>query len=594
MAAQQNPLTIFRTAIAGQLSKIIGVEEAKVFEGVDIGGKRGDFSVAVPRFRLKEKPDEIAKRVVEQWQPNQHVASVTNEGVFLHFHLNTSVMTRIVLNQINDSTIPSKGLLPYGWNKSNEGKKAIIEFSSPNIAKPFHAGHLRSTIIGAYLSNFYEANGWNVMRMNYLGDWGKQFGLLAVGFNMEEPAAREQKLAEDPIRYLYNVYKDIWAAAEKDPSLHDRAREFFKKMEDGDPEAIALWTKFRDLSIEKYKATYARLNVHFDVYSGESQVSKEQMNEALDILIEHNVVSEDFGSLKKQNEEPALVIDLEKYRLGKTIVRKSDGTTLYITRDIGGAIQRWNKYKFDKMIYVIGATQEQHTAQFFKALELMGFEWANRMQHINFGSILGMSTRKGTAKFLEDIMNHAKEVMHTQMKENAEKYAQIEDPERTSDIIGMTGVKVQDMTAKRINNYKYTEERMFSFEGDFGPFLQYQHVRMCSVERKAAPEIVLPPPEDISTSINTDLLTEPAARNVVFLLSHYPEVVINAYEEAQASTLTTYLFKLTRAISSAWETLIVKGADPETAKARLFLYVCARTVLSNGMKLLTLEPLDRM
>ena len=276
----------------------------------------------------------------------------------------------------------------YGAAPLVKDKKVVIEFSSPNIAKPFHAGHLRSTIIGGFLSNLYEKLGWDVIRLNYLGDWGKQFGVLAVGF---ERYGSEEALAKDPINHLFEVYvrvnKDMEAEGDSLPeeeSTNGKARAYFKKMEDGDEEALKIWKRFRELSIEKYIDTYGRLNIKYDIYSGESQVSKESMQEALQLFKEKNLTHEDKG---------ATLIDLTKFnkKLGKTIVQKSDGTTLYLTRDVGAAMDRYRKFKFDKMIYVIASQQDLHTAQFFEILKQMGFEWANRLQHVNFGMVQGLS-----------------------------------------------------------------------------------------------------------------------------------------------------------------------------------------------------------
>jgi len=471
----------------------------------------------------------------------------------------------------------------YGTNKVGKGEKIIVEFSSPNIAKPFHAGHLRSTIIGAFLANLYEANGYDVLRMNYLGDWGKQFGILAVGF---EKYGDEEELKRDAITHLYDVYVKINKDGESDETIHDRAREFFVKMEQGDEHAVGLWKKFRDLSIVKYKETYARLNIYFDVYSGESQVSQSSQSNALESLQKSGIVEESQG---------ALIVDLESYKLGKTIVRKKDGTSVYITRDIGGAWERYEKYKFDKMVYVVASQQDLHLAQFFKVLDLMGYDWAKNLQHVNFGMVLGMSTRKGTAVFLEQILNESKRVMHEVMAKNEAKYQAIEDPDYTSDKLGITAVKIQDMSAKRINNYEFKWERMTSFEGDTGPYLQYAHVRLSSVERKNAPEFVLPSPRERPESIDiTSLASEPKARELVMLISTYPDVVQAALKSLEPATICTFAFRLCHAISSAWEVLIVKGQEREIAMARLWLYVCAKDVLGQAMRLLTLEPLERM
>jgi arginyl-tRNA synthetase len=351
-------------------------------------------------------------------------------------------------NGLKDQSDPSKGK-----------KRIIVEFSSPNIAKPFHAGHLRSTIIGGFLANLYQGAGWDVIRINYLGDWGRQFGLLAIAFQM---FGSEEKLKADPIGHLYDIYVEVNRRAEpeeaeikakkanneetselEEKSLTGQARRYFKRMENGDEGALAIWKRFRDLSIERYKQTYARLNISFDQYSGESQVSQESMQTSAKTLRETGVSEESEG---------AVIIDLTKYskKLGKAIVQKKDGTTLYLTRDISEAVGRYEKYHFDKMIYVVASQQDLHLAQLFKILEVMGREdIANKCQHINFGMVLGMSTRKGTVKFLNDILKDVGEKMHEVMKANETKYAQVSEPERVADILGITSVMVQDMSSKR-------------------------------------------------------------------------------------------------------------------------------------------------
>ncbi|GAA5850878.1 hypothetical protein JCM3766R1_005910 [Sporobolomyces carnicolor] len=609
-------LDVFKLACAHYIANTLDVPLDKAYEGVESGktGKNvlGDFVVAVPRFRLKEKPNVVADKLVNSFKPTPYLSSAKSAGAFVSFNVEPTAFATLVLNQINHQTYlvadedavsskfaalnldpnATKDNVPeglsllkkngYGTNKVGNGKSIIVEFSSPNIAKPFHAGHLRSTIIGAFLANLYEANGFDVLRMNYLGDWGKQFGILAVGF---EKYGSEEELERDAITHLYDVYVKINADGETDATIHDRAREFFVRMEAGDEHAVGLWKKFRDLSIVKYKETYARLNIYFDVYSGESQVSQSSQSNALEQLQRSGIVEESQG---------ALVVDLESYKLGKTIVRKKDGTSVYITRDIGGAWERYEKYKFDKMVYVVASQQDLHLAQFFKVLDLMGYDWAKTLQHVNFGMVLGMSTRKGTAVFLEQILNESKKVMHDVMAKNEAKYQAIEDPDYTSDKLGITAVKIQDMSAKRINNYEFKWERMTSFEGDTGPYLQYAHVRLSSVERKNAPELVLPPPSERSRLDLSSLASEPKARELVMLISTYPDVVQAALKSLEPSTVCTFAFRLCHAISSAWEVLIVRGQTQDVGLARLWLYVCAKDVLGNAMRLLTLEPLERM
>ncbi|CCK69624.1 arginine--tRNA ligase KNAG_0C05260 [Huiozyma naganishii CBS 8797] len=578
-----NVVDVMRNYIATELSKISGVDSSLIFPALEWTNTmdRGDLLIPIPRLRIKgANPKELAVEWAEKFPLGEFLSKVEANGPFLQFFFNPQLLMSVVIPDVLTREEQ------YGACPLVENKKVIVEFSSPNIAKPFHAGHLRSTIIGGFLSNLYEKLGWEVTRMNYLGDWGKQFGLLAVGF---ERYGNEEALVKDPIHHLFDVYvkinKDIEAEGDSLPleeSTNGKAREYFKRMEDGDPEALKIWKRFREFSIEKYIETYARLNINYDVYSGESQVSKESMQKALDLFKEKDLMHEDKG---------AMLIDLTKFnkKLGKAIVQKSDGTTLYLTRDVGAAMDRYEKYKFDKMIYVIASQQDLHTAQFFEILKQLGFEWANSLQHVNFGMVQGMSTRKGTVVFLDNILEETKEKMHDVMKKNEAKYAQIDNPEEVADLVGISAVMIQDMQGKRINNYEFKWERMLSFEGDTGPYLQYAHSRLRSVERNAK-DIT---PEDLLKA-DFSALTEPAAELLVRILSQYPDVLRNAIKTHEPTTVVTYLFKLTHQVSSCYDVLWVAGQTKELATARLALYAAARQVLYNGMRLLGLTPVDRM
>jgi arginyl-tRNA synthetase len=354
---------------------------------------------------------------------------------------------------LKDPKDPSKGQ-----------KRMIVEFSSPNIAKPFHAGHLRSTIIGGFLANLYEGAGWDVVRINYLGDWGKQYGLLALAF---EKYGDEDALAKDPINHLFQLYVRINTemSAEKEQiekrkadgedvaaleagSLDEQARQYFKKMTDRDPAALAQWKRFRDLSITRYQDTYARLNIKFDEYSGESQVSEDAMERIGQQMQDQGICKEDKGAMIVDFQE--LVPGKEGKRLEKPIVRKRDGTALYLTRDISELLSRHEKYQFDHMIYVVASAQDLHLKQLFKIIELLGHkDIAAKVQHVNFGLVLGMSTRKGTVKFLDDILRDVADKMHETMKKNEDKYAQVANPDATADTLGISSVMVQDMSGKR-------------------------------------------------------------------------------------------------------------------------------------------------
>ncbi|CAM9020620.1 unnamed protein product [Wickerhamomyces anomalus] len=579
---EYNTVDLLRNYITQELSKISGVEPKLIFPALEWTNTldRGDLLIPIPRLRIKgAKPQELATEWAEKFPLGEYLSKVEGNGPFIQFFFSPKFLFNLVVKDV------LKRKEDYGACPIGEQKKLIIEFSSPNIAKPFHAGHLRSTIIGGFLSNLYEKLGWDVTRINYLGDWGKQFGLLAVGF---ERYGSEEELLKNPINHLFEVYvrvnKDVENEGDslsEEESTNGKARAYFKKMEDGDEDALKIWKRFRDLSIEKYIGTYKRLNIQYDVYSGESQVSQTKMNEALATFKEQGLTHEDKG---------ALLIDLKKFnkKLGKCIVQKSDGTTLYLTRDVGEAVQRYEKYKFDKMIYVIASQQDLHAAQFFEILKQMGYKWAENLQHINFGMVQGMSTRKGTVVFLDNILEETKEKMHEVMKKNEAKYAQIENPEEVADLVGISAVMIQDMQAKRINNYEFKWERMLSFEGDTGPYLQYAHSRLRSVERNSGI------PAEKLTEADFSLLTEPQAELLIRLLSQYPDVLRNAMKTNEPATVVTYLFRLTHQVSSCYDVLWVAGQTEELATARLALYATARQVLYNGMTLLGLTPVDRM
>ncbi|KAH9906427.1 arginyl-tRNA synthetase [Xylariomycetidae sp. FL2044] len=606
-----NPIDVYRSHITSTLHKITGVDTKIIYNALQwtTSLDKGDLVLAIPALRVKGKPDELGKQWMEKWPESPLVEKPVLNGAFMPFYFKPGPLSQKVIPLIR-----KQGPV-YGTNKlvglrdpsdpSKGQKRIVVEFSSPNIAKPFHAGHLRSTIIGGFLGNLYEAAGWDVIRVNYLGDWGKQYGILALGFKKH---GSEEALIQDPINHLFEVYVKISreVADEKEEmeklkkegreadaqniaenGVDEQARRYFKLMTDGDEEALALWKRFRELSIAKYKETYARLNIRFDEYSGESQVSEDAMNQAAQKMLEMGIAQEDNG---------ALLVDFTKHVPGKAgkslekpIIRKRDGTALYLTRDISELLHRNEKYKFDHMIYVIASQQDLHVKQFFKIVELMGYkDIAAKVQHVNFGLVLGMSTRRGTVKFLNDILRDVGEHMHEVMRRNADKYQQVENPDAVADILGISSVMVQDMTGKRINNYEFDMDKMTSFEGDTGPYLQYAHARLCSITRKAALS-----EEDIAGA-DLSLLTEPHAVNLVRALSQWPDVVQNTLRTLEPTTVMTYLFKMTHALSASYDHLRIVGSEPGLMKARMALYDSARIVLNNAMRLLGLSPVERM
>lgn len=574
----ENFLDLIRNYITNELHKLSNVDKSIIFESLDVPSTldKGDLIIPVPRLRLKGiNPKDKAAEWAAAFDKGKYIKDIKAEGPFLQFFADNNLLYNLLVKDVLEKK-SEYGCLPLGL-----GKKIIVEFSSPNVAKPFHAGHLRSTIIGGFIANLYEKAGWTVTRINYLGDWGKQFGILAVGF---AKYGSEEELTKDPINHLFDVYVKINKDATEegdDSKIHEEARLYFKKMEDGDEEALKLWSRFRELSIEKYIETYDRLNIKFDVYSGESQVSKDIVKRVSDIFEERGLLYEDRG---------AKLIDLTKYnkKLGKCLIQKSDGTSIYLTRDVGEAIKRYETYNFDKMIYVIATQQDLHVAQFFEILKQMGFEWAKDLLHINFGMVLGMSTRKGTVVFLDNILEETKEKMHEVMKKNEAKYAQIENPEEIADLVGISAVMVQDFQSKRINNYEFKWDRMTSFEGDTGPYLQYAHSRLLSVQRKSEYT------EEDLLNADYSLLKEDCALELIRIIAQYPETIKKALKSHEASTVVTYLFNVSHTVSTCYDILWVAGQEKELAIARLSLYAAAKQVLNNGMRLLGLTPVDRM
>ncbi|KUJ19230.1 putative Arginyl-tRNA synthetase, cytoplasmic [Mollisia scopiformis] len=605
-----NPVDVYRAHLTSILTEVTGVDASVVYPALQWTQtlEKGDLVLPVPALRVKgKKPPELAAEWVAKFPESPLVHKPTVNGTFLQFFFKVDKLAEILIPSIIERK-KEFGLNPYLGLKDvkdpSKGKKRIIiEFSSPNIAKPFHAGHLRSTIIGGFLANLYEALGWDVIRINYLGDWGKQYGLLALGF---ERYGSEEALLVDPINHLFHIYVKISAeladekakitalekegkdASElKNEGLDEQARRYFKAMVDGDEKAVALWARFRGLSIKRYKETYARLNIHFDDYSGESQVKQERMDFAAQKMADMGVSEESEG---------AVIVDFSKHVPGKPgkslerpIIKKKDGTALYLTRDISEMMQREDKYHFDEMIYVVASQQDLHLKQLFKIIELMGYkDLAKKCQHINFGMVLGMSTRKGTVKFLDDILRDVGEKMHEVMQKNQVKYEQVENPLATADILGISSVMVQDMSGKRINNYEFNMDAMTSFEGDTGPYLQYAHARLCSITRRANMS------ESDLLSANLSLLTEPHAQNLIRVISQWPDVVQNTLKTLEPTTILTYLFKMTHTISSSYDHLRIVGSEEELAKARMALYDASRVILSNGMRLLGLTPVERM
>ncbi|QSS61210.1 arginyl-tRNA synthetase [Histoplasma capsulatum] len=525
---------------------------------------------------------EVVKQVVNC---NEDIAynSIQRTQVLAHGDV-VLVVARLRLKGVNIDQVAVDLSNKYGHDKlaglknpKNEAagrKKVIVEFSSPNIAKEFHAGHLRSTIIGAYISNLYKSMGWDVLKINYLGDWGKQFGLLAVGW---QKFGSEELFQKEALKHLLDVYVKINALFKSEQEASKSARDngqytleienrglyaernaFFKRMEDRDPEALSLWKRFRDISIERYISTYARLNIAFDEYSGESTVRPETIEKVENMLKDRGIYEENEGSW---------VINFEKHgarKLGTAVVRNRGGTTTYLLRDVAAVLER---------------VEKTHT---FSVSSKLSRLWAILILQLNlfifnFGKVQGMSSRLGTVKLLSDILDECGSAMHEVMRSNEAKYAQVADPEAVADVVGITAIMAQDMSGKRINNYPFDITKMTSFEGDTGLYLQYSHARLCSIMRKANLTA------DQVAKADFSLLKEPHAIDILRLMAQYPDMTTQAFKTLEPTTILTYLFRLTHQVLGTDEA-------PEVMLARSALYEGALQVLENGMRLLGFTP----
>ncbi|XP_037750374.1 probable arginine--tRNA ligase, mitochondrial isoform X1 [Chelonia mydas] len=559
------PENLIKSISALPVSKKRPVADFQFFVGSVIENKSSDRSK--PDLQLQ------TQRLAEKLKCDTVVREISTGPGTVNFTINRELLAKTVLQQV------FKDGSEYGIKSelfsTLPRRKIVIEFSSPNIAKKFHVGHLRSTIIGNFVANLKEALGHHVTRINYLGDWGMQFGLLGAGF---QQFGNEDELKSNPLQHLFEVYVQVNKAAAEDENIKKLAQDFFRKLEARDAQILSMWQHFRDFSIEEYVRIYKRLGVHFDEYSGES-FYQEKSQEVLKML--------DAKGLLQKTIKGTRVVDLSEKRdlsLCSTVMR-SDGTSLYITRDLAAAIDRMMKYNCDTMIYVTDKSQNAHFEQLFQILKLMGYQWAERCQHVSFGLVQGMKTRKGEVVFLEDVLNEARSRMLQNMAA-AKTTKELENPLETAEKIGLAALIIQDFKGLLSSDYQFSWDRVLQSRGDTGVFLQYTHARLHSLEQMCR--------DGQSTDINTACLQDPQAISVLQHLLSYDEVLYKSSEDLQPKHIVSYLLTLSHLAAVAHKTLPVKGSAPEQAQARLRLFQAARSVLANGMKLLGITPVSQM
>ncbi|HEM5331795.1 TPA: arginine--tRNA ligase [Streptococcus suis] len=525
--------------------------------------------IAFPAFSLakveRKAPQAIAADIVEKLDTTGF-EKVVATGPYVNFFLNKAAISHQVLTDV----ITEKD--QYGKLNIGQGRNVTIDMSSPNIAKPFSVGHLRSTVIGDALANIHEKLGYKPIRINHLGDWGKQFGMLIVAYKLWGDKAAVEA---DPISELLKLYVRINAEAEEKPELDDEARQWFKKLEDGDPEAHELWQWFRDESLVEFNRIYDKLDVTFDSYNGEAFYN-DKMDEGIQILEEKGLLQESKG---------ARIVDLESYNLPPALIMKTDGATLYITRDMATAMYRKRTYDFVKSIYVVGQEQINHFKQLKAVLKEMDFDWSDDMTHITFGLVTKdkkkLSTRKGNIILLEPTLDEAISRALTQIEA---KNPDLENKEEVAHAVGVGAVKFYDLKTDRDNGYDFDLEAMVSFEGETGPYVQYAYARIQSILRKA---------NFVPSAENDYKLADAESWDIIKHIQNFSNVVERAGDKFDPSLIAKYAINLAQAFNKYYAHTRILDESPER-DSRLALAYATGLVLKEALRLLGVKAPEKM
>ena len=563
----------FKVAVATCLKEHIEeltLEEITALIEVPPNKDMGDF--AFPCFKLakvfRKAPNMIAAELSEKIEAKGVISNVTPLGGYINFFVNKSQLAETVIKDV--LTKKEK----YGHSDLGQDKAVVIDFSSPNIAKPFHIGHIRTTVIGNALYKIYDSQGYNTVRINHLGDYGTQFGKLIVAFKLW---GNKEAVEANPIPELLKLYIQFHDEAEKHPEMEDEARAWFTKLENGDKEAKELWQWFRDESLKEFARVYDLLDIEFDSYNGESFYS-DKMDRVIDIIKDKGLLQESQGTN---------IVDLEEYNMPPALITKNDGSTLYMTRDLAAALYRKENYDFEKCIYVVGSQQSLHFQQLFKVLELVGFEWAKDMVHVPFGMVAleegTMSTRKGRVVFLEDVLKQAIEKTKETMLAKNPNALNVDEIAKQ---VGVGAVVFQELSNSRIKDYTFSWSRTLSFEGETGPYVQYTHARCCAVLRKAE--------EEVTTDINYELLNDVDSAEVLKVIASFNKTILNAMRKNEPHIITRFVLDLAQAFNKFYHDNSILVEDAELRKARLALVCATRQALENGLKLLGMQAPERM
>ena len=530
----------------------------------------GDF--AFPCFQLakifRKAPTIIAQEVAEKIKKTDFVSKTAAMGPYVNFFIDRTMFVSEMLKQVSVDN--------YGSSEIGCGKTICIDYSSPNVAKNFHVGHLRTTLIGNSIYRIYKKLGYRVERINHLGDWGTQFGKLIVAY---KKWGSKEAVEQNGISELMKIYVKFHEEAEKDDTLNDEARAWFVKMEQGDEEALSIWEWFKDISLIEYKRIYELLDVDFDSYAGES-FYRDKTSAVVDELKKKGMLKESEG---------AFIVDLEKYDMTPCLIMKKDGSSIYATRDLAAIFYRKKTYDFEKCIYVTGMEQKLHFAQVFKVVELMGYEWAKTdLIHVPYGlvSLEGgkLSTRSGNIIYAEDILRESvskiKEVIN-------DKNPDLQDKEEVAKMVGIGAIIFNDLYNQRIKDVTFSWDKIHSFDGETGPYVQYTYARAASVLRKTG---ITDVPEEIDSS----LLTDEASVSLLKELIRFPEVVETAAERLEPSVVARFVMSVAQAFNHFYHENQCNVEDEKLKRARVKLVIIAKEAIKDGLDLLGMKCPEQM
>ena len=564
----------FKEYVIDKISAVTELPKEQVKNAVEIPPDEKMGDLAFPCFPLAKvmhkAPPLIAKDLAEKLKDDTVFERVEQAGGYLNFFFNKGEF----IKETVDAVIKSNG----NWGKSDigNGKTVLVEYSSPNIAKPFHIGHLFSTALGNSLAKIYKYLGYDVLSLNHIGDWGTQFGKLICAYHRWGDA---EVIDKDPINELLKIYVKFHDEAKKNPSLDDEARGYFKKLEDGDQETTELWQHFRDISLREFKRVYDMLGVKFDSYNGEAFYS-DKMQEVVDILKEKNLLVESEG---------AKVVDLSDMNIPPCIILKSDGATIYATRDIAAALYRHRTYNFDKNIYVVGTPQALHFKQIFAVMERAGWEWSKGCEHVGFGLVKlpgkNMSTRNGDVVFLEDVLNEAIEKTRAVIEENDTVK---ENRDEVAKKIGIGAILYTFLKNSREKDIIFSWDTMLDFEGESAPYCQYSYARGKSILRRA---------EGIDYK-NADLsnITDADAYSLVKQLGAFDNAIMSAANKNEPFYINRYVTDLAKLFNKFYNTnpILKDDVDDETKRARLKIVDATCSVIKSALMLLGIETVESM